>query len=101
MSFHRDWVQYKRGFGDVSSEFWLGNEHISRVTTHSPYTLRVELEAANGEVGHAEYDRFVVGPESTNYALTLGVYLHTSTIGWRYVHTHLHLIALMACLYMC
>ncbi|KAK2171449.1 hypothetical protein NP493_1064g00042 [Ridgeia piscesae] len=80
MSFHRDWVQYKRGFGDVSSEFWLGNEHISRVTTHSPYTLRVELEAANGEVGHAEYDRFVVGPESTNYALTLGVYLHTSTI---------------------
>ena len=83
-SFHRDWTHYKSGFGDAASEFWLGNEHISRMTTHRPYTLRVELQADDGGVGHAEYDRFVIGPESAHYALTLGVYLHTSTVGGYY-----------------
>ena len=92
-SFHRDWAHYKRGFGDAASEFWLGNEHISRMTTHSLYTLRVELEAADGGVGHAEYDRFAIGPESAHYALTLGIYLHTSTVGGYCVTPHVQLDA--------
>ena len=42
-SFDRDWKQYKNGFGTTSGDFWLGNEHIFRLT-RQPTVLRIELE---------------------------------------------------------
>lgn len=42
-SFDRDWKQYKNGFGTIRGDFWLGNEHIFRMT-RQPTVLRIELE---------------------------------------------------------
>uniref|UniRef100_A0A3Q1FYX3 Si:ch211-203k16.3 n=1 Tax=Acanthochromis polyacanthus TaxID=80966 RepID=A0A3Q1FYX3_9TELE len=38
VSFDRSWREYKDGFGDLHSEFWLGNDHIHDMTTQGRYT---------------------------------------------------------------
>lgn len=49
LDFHKDWVQYKEGFGylspDDTTEFWLGNEKLHLLTTSTtiPTVLRIEL----------------------------------------------------------
>ena len=80
VNFHQSWARYRDGFGDAS-EYWLGNDHISSITTRLPYTLRVQLQNNDGGAGFAQYDHFVVGPESTDYSLMLDVYKYTSSIG--------------------
>lgn len=45
ISFSQSWKQYKEGFGSPQGDFWLGNEHIHRLSRR-PTTLRVELEAS-------------------------------------------------------
>lgn len=46
-SFNRDWRQYKSGFGSIRGDFWLGNEHIFRLT-RQPSVLRIEMEVRVG-----------------------------------------------------
>lgn len=45
VSFYRDWKQYKQGFGSIRGDFWLGNEHIHRLSRR-PTRLRVEMEVS-------------------------------------------------------
>lgn len=37
VDFYRGWNDYKHGFGDLNSEFWLGNEKIHQLTNQGPY----------------------------------------------------------------
>ena len=57
-NFNRDWADYKRGFGNLSQEFWLGNDNIHQLTKSGDKKLRVELEAWDGRTAWAEYDTF-------------------------------------------
>uniref|UniRef100_A0A8C4THA0 Fibrinogen gamma chain n=1 Tax=Erpetoichthys calabaricus TaxID=27687 RepID=A0A8C4THA0_ERPCA len=78
VDFHKDWVQYKEGFGYLSptgtTEFWLGNEKIHLISTQSsiPYVLRIELKDWSGQ--YADYAVFKVAPEADKYRLTYGYY---------------------------
>ena len=73
VNFYLDWNDYKRGFGNVSGEFWLGLEKIHRLTKERS-RLRVDLEDFNGETAYAEYDLFAVGDEESKYKLSIGNY---------------------------
>nr|KAF6294212.1 angiopoietin like 7 [Pipistrellus kuhlii] len=73
VSFYRDWKQYKQGFGSIRGDFWLGNEHIHRLSRR-PTRLRVEMEDWEGNVRYAEYSHFVLGNELNSYRLFLGNY---------------------------
>uniref|UniRef100_A0A8D1EYN6 Angiopoietin like 7 n=1 Tax=Sus scrofa TaxID=9823 RepID=A0A8D1EYN6_PIG len=73
VSFYRDWKQYKQGFGSIRGDFWLGNEHIHRLSRR-PTRLRVEMEDWEGTKRHAEYSRFALGNELNSYRLFLGNY---------------------------
>ena len=57
-NFTRDWADYKLGFGQLSAEFWWGNQFLSQLTGEGPMVLRVELEAHDGQRASAEYDTF-------------------------------------------
>lgn len=61
------------GFGDLKSEFWLGNDVISNMTDTGFYTLRVDVQASNMEPGYAVFHVFKIFPESEKYKLLLGM----------------------------
>ncbi|KAH3792081.1 fibroleukin-like [Dreissena polymorpha] len=55
MDFNRTWADYKAGFGDLSGEFWLGNEHIYQLTKDEQRELRIDMETFDGKKGYALY----------------------------------------------
>ncbi|XP_073697805.1 microfibril-associated glycoprotein 4-like [Garra rufa] len=69
VNFYRPWNQYKRGFGNVESEYWLGLENMYQLTRKNKYMLRVDLEDFTGKKGFALYSSFSVGPETDGYKL--------------------------------
>ena len=73
VDFYRGWADYKRGFGNLNGEFWLGLDKINRLTK-SNNRLRVDLEDTTGKTAYAEYDIFAVRSERTKYQLSLGSY---------------------------
>ena len=74
VDFYRDWIDYENGFGDVTSEHWLGNEKINRITAQGDYELRVDLMDFDNFTVYAKYEHFRVENASTKYKLSLGNY---------------------------
>ena len=73
VDFFRGWDDYKRGFGNLNGEFWLGLDQIHHLTkSHS--RLRVDLEDFDEETAYAMYDSFGVANEQQKYRLQLGQY---------------------------
>ena len=70
---NRGWADFKRGFGNLNGEFWLGLDKIHRLTK-TKSRLRVELEDTKGKTAYAEYDMFSVSSERNKYRLGLGKY---------------------------
>ena len=73
VDFFRGWDDYKRGFGSLNGEFWLGLDKIHRLTKQRS-RLRVDLEDTTGKTAYAEYDFFGVASENSKYKLSLGTY---------------------------
>jgi len=78
VDFYRVWTDYKRGFGNLNGEFWLGLDKIHRLSSSGKYKLRVDLEDFAGNTVYAEYDSFGVGSEGTKYQLSVGNYSGTA-----------------------
>ena len=74
VDFFRAWDGYKRGFGNLNGEFWLGLDKIHRLTARSSNKLRVDLEDLHGKTAFAEYSSFSVASERVKYLLRLGGY---------------------------
>ena len=72
--FFRGWSEYKRGFGNLKKEYWLGLDKIHRLTHQQKYKLRVDLEDWNRNTAYAVYSLFGVADEGNKYRLTLGSY---------------------------
>jgi len=79
VDFFRAWDGYKRGFGNLNGEFWLGLDKIHRLTVSSSNKLRVDLENTYGKTAFAEYSSFSVASERAKYQLSLGSYLGNVT----------------------
>ncbi|KAL9989408.1 hypothetical protein ACROYT_G003955 [Oculina patagonica] len=77
VDFFRAWDDYKRGFGNLNGEFWLGLDKINRLTVSSN-KLRVDLEDIHGNTAFAEYSSFSVASERAKYQLNLGSYSGTA-----------------------
>ena len=74
VDFFRAWDDYKRGFGNLNGEFWLGLDKIHRLTVSCGYKLRVDLEDSWKSAAFAEYSSFSVTSERAKYQLNLGSY---------------------------
>ncbi|XP_046861735.1 fibrinogen-like protein A [Xenia sp. Carnegie-2017] len=78
VNFYREWKDYRQGFGNLSSEFWLGLDKIYRLTSSRRYKLRVDLGDWSGNKAYAKYDYFAVKNETHKYQLSLGSYSGTA-----------------------
>ena len=73
VNFYRGWNDYKKGFGNLNGEFWLGLDKIHRLTK-TKSKLRVDLEDFNRNTAYAEYSYFAITDERSKYKLSLGTY---------------------------
>ena len=76
-SFNRTWLDYQRGFGNPSGEFWLGNEAIHQLTK-SGVELLVELRESGGQTSFGRYQDFSISSADNNFRLRIGKYLSGS-----------------------
>ena len=74
-NFSRTWAEYKSGFGDVNTkEFWLGLEEMHQLTKTGKYGVEILLKGDDGTQTFLNYNSFVVGDESSKYALSVGTF---------------------------
>ncbi|BFZ25717.1 hypothetical protein BsWGS_28756 [Bradybaena similaris] len=83
VSFYRNWVEYKNGFGNVDTDYWLGNNVISNLTSLGYNELRVDLKKEL-RIYFAHYSMFKVADETVNYQLTVSGYDGTAGDGLSY-----------------
>ncbi|KAM7388023.1 hypothetical protein PAMP_024227 [Pampus punctatissimus] len=76
-SFNQLWESYKKGFGSLNGEFWLGLESIHSLSKQGQYLLQVELSDWAGREQAARY-RITVDGEEEKFALHLE---HESSLG--------------------
>ncbi|XP_021240198.1 fibroleukin [Numida meleagris] len=77
-NFNRTWNDYKHGFGNLSREFWLGNDKIHLLTKSQEMQLRIDLEDFNGIKEYAKYQYFYVANEYLKYRLSVHGYSGTA-----------------------
>ena len=78
VDFFRGWKDYQKGFGNLSGEFWLGNDKIHRLTASVNTSLHVELEDWDQNKAYAKYGHFNVADLKSNYRLSVGSYSGTA-----------------------
>ncbi|CAC5389461.1 Fibrinogen-like protein A,Ryncolin-4,Angiopoietin-related protein 7,Ficolin-3,Ficolin-1-B,Techylectin-5A,Ficolin-2,Ryncolin-1,Tenascin-R,Fibrinogen-like protein 1,Angiopoietin-1,Fibrinogen C domain-containing protein 1-A,Tenascin-N,Ryncolin-3,Tenascin,Fibroleukin,Fibrinogen C domain-containing protein 1,Fibrinogen gamma chain,Techylectin-like protein,Ryncolin-2,Techylectin-5B,Angiopoietin-2,Microfibril-associated glycoprotein 4,Fibrinogen alpha chain,Ficolin-1-A,Ficolin-1,Fibrinogen C domain-containing pro len=78
VDFFKEWIDYEIGFGDLKSEFWLGNKFINLLTSSGTYNIYIHLEDFEGNSRYAEYSEFSVGDATTNYTLNVTGYSGTA-----------------------
>ena len=79
-SFYRDWATYKNGFGNLTRNFWLGNDNIHLLTKHHDQKLKIEL-THNDEVKYVDYSTFWIENEAQKYKLTVSGFSGSSPPG--------------------
>ncbi|KRF98337.1 uncharacterized protein Dwil_GK26983 [Drosophila willistoni] len=75
VNFYRDWNQYREGFGELSSEFFIGLDKLYRMTTNERYELLIHFQFfGSEESNYIRYSNFSIGNETEKYVLKyLGV----------------------------
>ena len=78
VDFYQNWAPYKKGFGDITGEFWIGNDHLNLLTRNNDQELRVDLSDFGGKSAYAKYSEFTVASESEKYKLSISGYSGTA-----------------------
>uniref|UniRef100_H2YDD0 Fibrinogen C-terminal domain-containing protein n=1 Tax=Ciona savignyi TaxID=51511 RepID=H2YDD0_CIOSA len=73
-NFYRTWVEYQGMFGNLSNEFWLGNENLHALTRSGNYELRIELGDCANVRKFAKYSSFSIGSAQEKYTLKVTGY---------------------------
>ncbi|XP_067345177.1 microfibril-associated glycoprotein 4-like [Channa argus] len=74
--FYRPWDQYKLGFGNAATEYWLGLENIFHLTLRKKYELLVDMEDFSGNKAFARYTSFSIDPETYGYKLHVSGFIN-------------------------
>ncbi|KAF8787967.1 Techylectin-5A like protein [Argiope bruennichi] len=74
--FNLDWESYKNGFGNLTQEFWLGNENI-RVLCLKGCRIRFDFVVRHGVKRFAVYEKFNL--TDSNYTIDISGYSGNAT----------------------
>eukprot|EP00112_Aurelia_sp_Birch-Aquarium-sp1_P010529 Seg2243.3 transcript_id=Seg2243.3/GoldUCD/mRNA.D3Y31 product=Ficolin-1 protein_id=Seg2243.3/GoldUCD/D3Y31 len=80
-NFYRNWTEYKKGFGDLSHNMWIGLDNLhSLAAAGKDAILHVDLKHYNrgNTTFYARYGRFEVSGEADGYRLTVGKFSGTA-----------------------
>eukprot|EP00794_Sanderia_malayensis_P009542 gene9542-10529_t len=83
-NFYLNWNDYKKGFGNLKREFWLGNDKIHRLTKKKNMMIRFDLEDWQGNKRYAEYSSFYIDNEAYKYRLHVAGYKGTAGDSFQY-----------------
>ncbi|XP_055925640.1 techylectin-5A-like [Argiope bruennichi] len=83
MDFYRNWFDYKYGFGNISEEFWIGNEYIFALSNQDNYIARFDMKTADKKYHYATYSTFWIDDENAGYMLHIGSYDGTAGDGMK------------------
>ena len=76
VDFFRDWKNYKKGFGPLQNEFWLGLDNIFTISLQGVYPrgneLRIDMKNLNRIYKHAKCKGFEIANENRQYLLHSG-----------------------------
>lgn len=78
VNFTRQWDDYAFGFGNVNSEYWVGNENLYWLSHFKNYSIRFDLWDWEDKHAYASYDYFRVESEQLQYKLTIEGYSGTA-----------------------
>lgn len=78
VDFYVDWESYKKGFGNLKGEFWLGNDYLHRLTASVNMMVRIDMADYEGDRRFAEYTTFFVADENDDYRVTIDGYRGTA-----------------------
>ncbi|XP_058450606.1 ficolin-1-like isoform X2 [Malaya genurostris] len=79
LDFYRTWAEYKRGFGNLEEEFWLGNDNIYQLTKDKPREIHFVMTDWDDRTAVAKYSSFQIGSEEQKYVLkSVGLYSGTA-----------------------
>lgn len=82
--FYRDWNAYKRGFGILQKDFWLGNDKIYALTIQRYNVMKVTLRDWDGNETHAHFDEFWIEDETRKYTMHVSGYRGTAGDSFSY-----------------
>ena len=79
VDFNRGWNDYEKGFGNLSSDYWLGLASLHQMLQlNGANELRIDLKDYSGNSAYAKYSSFNVGNSSSKYKLTFTGYSGTA-----------------------
>lgn len=84
VNFNLGWDDYKKGFGDVETEFWIGNDFLHVLTNQKVYEMRVDFHDYEKGPYYASYSTFRVGAEGSNYPLYIGEFSGNTSDAFTY-----------------
>ena len=72
VNFKRNWTDYKKGFGDLHTEFSYGLDLMHCLTQRGQWEMRVDYQKIDETWSYYHYNQFSVGSVSEEYPLTVG-----------------------------
>lgn len=77
--FNRNWRDYKYGFGNLNTNFFIGLDKLHALTEAQLHELWIQLKDFDDVEKDATYESFAIGGEEEKYPLTvLGTYSGTA-----------------------
>ena len=70
VSFDRTWLEYEDGFGDIGSEFWVGNKNLHLLTARGSHSFQFVIRYSDEpSIVNGTYGSFSVADGSDDYRL--------------------------------
>ncbi|XP_038058767.1 ficolin-3-like [Patiria miniata] len=81
VNFNRSWAEYRDGFGDMTGEFWLGNEIVRQLTSEGTWELQMFVKEAKYTI-KIKFGTFkIAGDNFTLHVNPLKPWQHHSSTG--------------------